>query len=101
MAVDGPLRFHISRLTYNMAQSQWLLHNREQHFVETPIRSILIIRLSAIGDIVMASPLIGILRQHYPGIAIHARGRERTPRAGLVRKRLRTGENDLCKLSQY
>jgi len=34
--------------------------------VETPIRSILIIRLSAIGDIIMASPLIGVLRQRYP-----------------------------------
>ena len=34
--------------------------------METPIRSILIIRLSAIGDIIMASPLIEILRRRYP-----------------------------------
>lgn len=34
--------------------------------METPIRSILIIRLSAIGDILMASPLIDSLRRRYP-----------------------------------
>jgi len=35
-------------------------------FVEASVRSILIIRLSAIGDIVMASPLIAALREQYP-----------------------------------
>lgn len=38
--------------------------------METPIRSILIIRLSAIGDIIMASPLIGVLRRRYPDARI-------------------------------